>query len=428
MRVLFVSPNYPPEVNAPATRLHEHARRWAATGGQVDVLTDVPNYPEGVVYPGYENAYREEAERVGDGRIRVHRVPMYLAENKGALKRTLSYVSFMVSAAYFSRRIRERPDVVVGTSPQFFCALAGFWIARRLGVPFVMEVRDLWPESIIAVGAMERNAAIRAFERLETYLYRKSDHVVVVTDAFKRHVMARGVPAERISVVKNGADLDRLSQPLDPDTLEEVGQSSRFAGRFVASYAGTTGMAHGAGVLLDAAERTQNEPDLLWSIIGTGAEREALEARAGEMALPNFSLIEKQPKERIFHYLHHTDVAVVHLRDLPLFRTVLPSKLFEAMAFGKPIVLGVEGEAAELIQESGAGLCVPPEDPDALAEAVLRLKRDPDLYARLAENGRRYVAQHFDRADIALRYWRLLHRVAGRPVPAALRPTEQTAT
>ena len=427
MRVLFVSPNYPPEVNAPATRLYEHAHRWAAAGGQVDVLTDVPNYPEGVVYPGYENRYAEEAERVGSGRIRVFRVPMYLAENKGSLKRTLSYVSFMVSAGYFSRRIREKPDVVVGTSPQFFCALAGYWIARRLGRPFVMEVRDLWPESIVAVGAMKRNAAIRAFERLETYLYRHADHVVVLTNAFKRHVMERGVPADRISVVKNGADLDRLNTPLDPATLDEVGKTSGFAGRFVASYAGTTGMAHGAGVLLDAAKLTQDDPDVLWSIVGTGAEREALERRAAETALANFSLIEKQPKERIFHYLQHTDVAVVHLRDLPLFRTVLPSKLFEAMAFGKPIVLGVRGEAAELVEEAGAGICVPPEDPAALADAVLRLKRDPELYARLAANGRRYVAEHFDRADIALRYWALLHRVAGQALPVALREAEQPA-
>src|SRR5690606_10578338 len=160
MRVLFLSANFPPEVNAPATRLFEHARRWVADGGEVEVITDPPNYPEGEVYDGYENRYCKEKI----GQVEVHRVPMYLAENKGGGKRILSYLSFMASAVWFSRKA-TRPDVVVATSPQFFTAVAGYAVSRLKRTPFGLEIRDLWPESIVAVGAMRRNALIRLFER-----------------------------------------------------------------------------------------------------------------------------------------------------------------------------------------------------------------------------------------------------------------------
>jgi len=409
MRVLFVSPNFPPEVNAPATRLFEHAREWVRLGGEVDVLTDVPNYPEGVVYPGYENRYSEE-EVEG---IRVHRVPMYVTANEGALKRIASFVSFMASAVWHARRL-PKPDLVVATSPQFFCALAGRRIAKRFGVPFVLEIRDLWPESIVAVGAMERNAVIRAFERIERGLYRDADHVVSVTDSFVSHIVEGGADPADVTVLKSGADVDRLAGSHDLAEAAVVRREFGWDGAFVAAYVGTIGMAHRAEILLEAAARCP-DPDIRWVVIGTGAERDALEAAAAEAGLPNFQLIDKQSKARITTILGETDVSVVHLRDTPLFRTVIPSKIFEAMALGVPIALGVRGETQTLVEAAGAGLAFAPEDADALVETVLRLKQDRGLYEQAQIDGGRYIRAHFDRPKIARRYWNLLADVAGHP-------------
>ena len=401
MRLLFVSNYFPPEVNAPATRLGEHARQWAADGHAVEVLTSNPNFPEGEIYAGYDNRFRQDDA----GDVAVTRVPMYVAENRGTLRRTLSYVSFMASAVWQSRRVRARPDVVVGTSPQFFCALGAYVIARRFGVPFVLEVRDLWPESIVAVGAVGRGALIRLFEALARHLYRHADHIVVVTDAFAREVVALGAPAENVSVLKNGADLDVYGAPLDAGRLAALRTELGFDGWFVAAYMGTIGMAHRADVMLDAAARC---PDVLFVVIGAGAKRAALAKRAAALALPNFRLIDKQPKAIMPYLLALTDVSVVHLSDTPLFETVIPSKIFEAMAMGRPVALGVRGEAQQIVEASGAGVAFVPEDADALAGAVCRLRDDPAEYARLSAAGPPYVRAHFDRRVLARRYWQIL--------------------
>lgn len=414
LRVWFVSPNFPPEVCPQATRIYEHAREWVRLKGEVDVLTDNPSYPEGVVYDGYENRFTQETV---DG-IRVHRLPMYLAPNEGSGRRIASFVSFMFSVLWHARRVGPRPDIVAATSPQFFCAVGGYLLARRLRVPFMLEIRDLWPESIVAVGAMRRGRVVRFLEAVERHLYRHADHVVVVTDSFVEHVTARGARPENVTVLKNGVDLERFDAPLDEAERAALRARHGWDGKFVAAYVGTIGMAHRANIMLEAAARCP-DPDVMWVVIGTGAERAALEQRAAAEARPNFALLDKQPRERIRYYLAETDVSVVHLRDTPLFRSVLPSKIFEAMALRTPIVLGVRGEAQALVEEAGAGLTVPPEDPDALVEAVLRLKRDRALYARLAEDGGRFVRTHFDRRLIARRYWDLLARVArGAPAPS----------
>ncbi len=406
MRILFVSNNFPPEVNALATRLSEHGREWVRMGHEVEVVTDVPNFPEGEVYAGYENRLTRETV---DG-MSVTRVPMYVAENRGTVRRTLSYLSFMASAMLFGRPER-RPDVVVASSPQMFTAVAGLVLARRLGVPFVLEVRDLWPESIVAVGAMERNAIIRAFEALERYLYRAADHIVVVTDAFERALVEKGVPPGKISVLKNGMDLETFDQPLDEEALGRLRREYDLEGKFVASYIGTIGMAHRADILLEAARRC-NDPDTVFLVVGTGAERERLAAAAQEAASPNFRLVPKQPKEMVPYFMALTDVSVVHLRRSPLFETVLPSKLFEAMGNGKPVVLGVEGEAKETLEAAEAGIAIPPEDADALAAAVAQLRQNPVQFGVLAENGRAYVRAHHDRRALAHRYAETLARVA----------------
>ena len=407
MHILFLSNYFPPEVNAPATRLHEHARQWVADGHTVDVLTSVPNFPEGEVYDGYENRLTEE-ERDG---IRVTRVPMYISPNEGVIQRVLSYVSFMLSACWYAGRLPTL-DVLVATSPQFFAALAGYVVARRKDVPFVLEIRDLWPESIVAVGAMSRNFIIRFFEWVERFLYRKAAHIVVVTDSFKEAIAEKGISQDKISVIKNGIETEWWNQPLDESRLAELQHEHALKGKFVASYIGTIGMAHRADVLLEAARRC-DDPDIVFMVVGTGAKREELEARQAELELDNFRLVDKVPKDQVPYLLALSDASVVHLRDDPLFETVIPSKIFEAMATATPIVLGVRGEARGLVENAEAGIAIPPEEPGALVDAVRRLKENPEFHAEVAENAYKYVRTHYDREVLAREYAALLEQVAG---------------
>ena len=399
MKILFVSNYFPPEVNAPATRLIEHARQWIKEGHQVEVLTSVPNFPEGRVYDGYKNQFSFD-DREG---VRVARVPMYVTKNEGTIKRTFSYISFMLSACWYARKLSSKPDIVIATSPQFFCAIGGYFIAKLKRAPFVLEIRDLWPESIVAVGAVERNAIIKIFERIELFLYRKSDHIVVVTNAFKRFIIKKGIAPEKISVIKNGADLTAWSEPLDEDKLANLKEKLGLNGKFVVSYVGTIGMAHRADVLLEAAQQC-DDPDITFVVIGSGAERLKLEERAAELNLPNFKLLDRVSKSEVRYIMALTDVSIVHLRASPLFKTVIPSKIFEAMATRTPIVLGVEGESKEIVEEAGAGLTIEPENVDELVEAVKRLKMDPILYAKIQDDGQNHVQSFYDRSVLAKKY------------------------
>lgn len=404
--VLFLSNYFPPEVNALANRTSEHAREWAALGGEVEVVAGPPHFPEGRVYEGYRN--RLSHDRL-DG-AHVLRVPMYIAPNEGFVRRTLSYLSYMMSAAWYARRTRIDPGVVAASSPQFFAGLAGWLVSRRLRCPFVLEIRDLWPESIVQVGAMRRGLLIRLLERLESFLYRAADHVVVVSPAFRSHIEARGVPPERITVLPNGVD-PRWLEPPRAAEVEALRSELGLEGKFLASYLGTVGMAHGVEVMLEAARRS-DDPDLVFLIVGAGAEWERLRGAAEAEGLASLRVLPKQPRDRIRLFYALSDVSIVHLRDRPAFRKVIPSKMFESMALRRPVVLGVRGQAAEILEAAGAGIAVTPEDSGELLEAVQRLKADPRLRERLGAAGAAHVRENYARPVIARRYWELLQSVA----------------
>lgn len=406
MHILFLCHYFPPEVNAPASRTYENAKRWVRAGHRVTVLTCHPSHPGGVVYPGFRNSVH--AWEAKDG-IRVLRVGTYLSANKGFAKRTANYVSFMLSAVAQCWRVKD-VDLVVSTSPQFFCGMAGYFVSRLKRRPWVLEIRDLWPESIIAVGAIGNRRVIKALESVESFLYRKADHIVSLTRAFKRHIMGRGVADGKISIVTNGADLERYSPAGRMNgARREFGLGEDV---FLASYIGTHGMAHGLGTILKAAKRLENEPNIRFLLVGDGAEREKLLREKEAMGLHNVIMLGQQPKERMPEFLAATDACLVLLIKSELFKTVLPSKIFEAMAMQRPIVLGVEGESRELVEEGGCGLCIEPEDDRELAEAVLRLAREPELCRKLGESGAEFVARRFDREVLAMEYLGVLEGVA----------------
>lgn len=396
MHILFLTDNFPPETNAPASRTFEHARRWVAAGHRVTVVTGAPNFPSGKIHEGYRNSLWSREDIDG---IDVVRVWTYITANEGFLKRTLDYVSFMV-AAILASPFLPRPDVIVGTSPQFFtpcAALVVSWWRRR---PFVFELRDLWPDSIVAVGAMRETLAIRLLRKLEYFLYRRAARIVSVTNSFKRVLGANGIDPEKIAVVPNGVDLEAYQPGPKPPELARL---LNLEGKFVAAYVGTVGMAHGIGTLLDAARHLRERADIAFVVVGTGAQQVELAETAKKEGLSNVIFVGAVSKAEVRDYWRLCDVAVVLLRDTPLFRHVIPSKMFEAMGMERAIVLGVKGESEGILLESGAGVTIPPEDAAALARAVTALADDRHLCESLGKKGRIHAAEKFNREVLASR-------------------------
>ena len=413
MHILFLSDNFPPEVNAPASRTFEHCREWVRAGHKVTVITCAPNFPKGKVFEGYRNRLWQR-ERM-DG-IEVIRVWSYITANEGFTRRILDYLSYMfmaILAGPFVRRI----ELVVGTSPQFFTACAAYVVSRYRRVPYVFELRDLWPESIKAVGAMRDSALIRLLERLELFLYRKAARIVCVTHSFRETLIRRGIDARRISVVTNGVDMTRFSPvPKDAELVAELG----LAGKFVAGYVGTHGLAHHLETLLDAAGRLRTLPGggvFHFILLGDGARKQALVEDAARRGLNNVTFIDSVPKEQVVRYWSLLDVAVIHLKKTELFQTVIPSKLFECMGMGLPVLHGVVGESARIVRDEGVGIVFEPENADALVAGLQRMQADKAAYAGF-ETHCLVAAKKYDRAQLALQMLDELALAAQAPVPA----------
>lgn len=408
MRILFLTDNFPPEVNAPANRTFEHCREWVRAGHVVTVVTGVPNFPAGWVFAGYRN--RLWQREVIDG-IRVIRVWTYIAANAGFGRRVLDYLSFMASAT-LAAPFACRADVVIATSPQFFTAVAGWAVAALKRAPFVFELRDLWPASIRAVGAIKPGRLLSALEALELFLYRRAAAIVSVTASFRDDLARRGIDANKIEIVTNGVDGSRFfPRPGDPALAERLGLTRGF----VVGYVGTMGMAHGLETVLEAAAIMQDRPGgdaVKFLLLGEGAARPALEVRAAAMGLSNLVFHDPVPRDRVPTYLSLIDAAVIHLRDEPLFATVIPSKLFECMAMGIPVLHGVPGESAAIVEREGAGICFPSGDAPALCAAIETLRSRPNLAKTLAGNGVAAAAR-YERSALAARMLDCLEAAAG---------------
>jgi glycosyltransferase involved in cell wall biosynthesis len=404
MRILFLTHYFPPEVNAPASRTYENAKRWIRRGHKVTVITCAPNHPKGILYPGYANRWFQWESIDG---IRVLRVKTYLSANKGVGKRILNYLSYMVSSACFSL-LAGKVDLVISTSPQFFCGAAGYLVSRFKRKPWVLEIRDLFPESIVAVEALRNRHIIRLLEGVEMFLYRHADHVVVLTQAFKRHIKASEIPEKNISIVTNGADLEQFHPNIKNNGFRK---SHGLVDKCVLSYVGTHGMAHGLGTVLKAADRLRHRDDIFFLLVGDGAEREQLLARREAMGLDNVLMLPQQPKEKIPEIIAASDGCMVLLKDTPQFRKVIPSKIFEAMAMQRPIILGVKGESHAIIEKGSCGLSIEPENDEELAAAAMRLANDGELGQQLGDNGRQLIESHYSRDLLAKHYIGILEIV-----------------
>ena len=407
MKILFFSHYYSPEGNAPATRVSALCERWAKAGHDVTVVTCAPNVPSGVVYDGYRNVRMDETING----VKVVRVKTYIAANKGAFRRMLNFVSYFMSALWTAFGL-PRPDVVIATSPQIFCGYAGVWYARLKRVPLVVEIRDIWPESMGAVGAHIPGPAYWALERVEKAMYRRCAKLVTVGDGYRERLIEKGVPAEKIAIVMNGTDL-AVYGPREKDT--ELLRRHGLDGKFVVSYIGTVGMACGLEVVLDAAEildhKEHMEKEVVFVIVGDGAHREQLEAEAKKRGLSNVVFTGRQPKDTMPAWVASSDANLVHLRKTDLFTTVMPSKIFESAGCRRPIIMGVDGFAKKLVMDAGAGLDMKPESAQSLVECVERLVADPALSARLGENAYRNIALVYNRDAQAKEYLEVLDSI-----------------
>jgi len=407
MHILFLTDNFPPEVNAPASRTVEHCREWVKLGHRVTVVTCVPNFPKGEVFEGYSNKVWQEEQVDG---IRVIRVWSYISANQGFARRIVDYISFMTTGTIAGMFVRD-VDVIVGTSPQFFTAVAAWLLGAIRRIPWVFELRDLWPETIEAVGAVGNRAILDRVEDFAFFLYRNADAVVSVTYSFKDKLVQRGISARKIAVVTNGVDLDQFSpRPKDPELIRRLG----LEGRFVAGYIGTHGMCQALDTLLDAASELRNEP-FVFLLLGDGARKQGLLARANELGLDNIRFVDTVPKADVVRFWSILDVSIIHLQRSDVFKTVIPSKLFESMGMGLPVLHGVEGESAQIVEECQAGVLFEPENSQALVAALRKVQSDGEMRASLRAASAASAAK-FDRRNLAVRMGGLLEDVVARRV------------
>lgn len=401
MRILFLTDNFPPEVNAPATRTFEHCCEWQKAGHDVTVITCCPNFPKGKVFDGYKNRLYQREYTEG---LKIIRVWTYIAENKGFFKRVLDYISFSVSG--FIAGLFQTFDIVVATSPQFFTALCGralaFWKRR----PWIMEVRDIWPESIKTVGVMSDNLFIRYFEWQEKKCYKSAKKIVVVTDAFKENLKSKGVPASKIYVVKNGVNLDFFkARKKNSELAERLG----VAGKKVLGYIGTHGMAHKLDFLIDSVKELADKNYVLL-LIGDGAEKRKLQEKVTREHIKNVIMLDSVSKEAVPEYIALQDAALINLKRDDLFKTVIPSKIFETAAMGIPILIGVDGEARSIIETYGVGLYYEPENKSCFIHQLEYLFSSQEFYQQCRDNCQNLVAD-FDRKKLAYNMLKVIESV-----------------
>jgi colanic acid biosynthesis glycosyl transferase WcaI len=407
VKILYVSQYFPPEMGAPAARAAELSHHWARMGHDVTVLTGFPNHPTGVVPEAWRSRlHRLRYTETVDG-VQLVRTWLWPLPNRKAHERIRNYASFCVSAGITGLAL-HKPDVIIATSPQLLCALSGWWLAWWKRVPFVFEVRDLWPESLAAVGAGNEGSLLhRTLGAIAGFLYRRADRIVVVAPAFVDHLVRYwNVPAAKISIVENGVETDLFR--LDPAALE-VRKQLKLEDRFLICYIGTMGNAHGLETLIAAAEELQSAlPRAMFLLIGEGAEKERIVQLAAARGLTNIQFLGQQLRERIPAYVSAADVCLVMLKKTELFKTVIPTKLLEYMACERPVIVAVDGQARQIVEEASAGVFVEPENSQDLVKAVVDLAEDPERRRLMGASGRQYIVNRCSREKTARDYLTVL--------------------
>lgn len=402
MRIVVISHFFPPEIGAPSARLFEMAKHWVELGNEVHVITCFPNHPTGLIpeeYRGMKYMYEEM-----DG-IHVHRNYVYATPNTGFIKKTLGHISFMLSSVFISMKKIKNPDVIITSSPTFFSIFSGYWYSLRKKAPFVLEIRDLWPAAMIELGVMKKGLITNILEKLELFFYRKSKSLIMVTKSFKENVVNRGIDRGKVHVITNGVNQE-LFYPKEKN--KELINKYDLDNKFVISYVGAHGISQNLGTILKVAKRLEKVTELQFLFIGEGAEKNKLKQIAHEQEIDNVTFIDSQPKEMIPEFYNISDLSLIPLKNIELFKTFIPSKMFEIMACGVPIVASLEGEAADILNESQAAEVVKPDNPEEIMQAITRLKDDKTLFKKLKRNGPAFVEQNYSRRMLAEKYLKII--------------------
>jgi glycosyltransferase involved in cell wall biosynthesis len=412
MKILFLSQYFPPEICAPAARVSELCRFWALEGAEVTVITAFPNHPNGIIHPEYRG--RKFQEEQIDG-CRILRSWIYVTPNKGFFKRIVCFISFMLTSVFTAAFRAGKCDVVIATSPQIFAGLAGWVTSILKRKPFILEIRDLWPDSAIQLGILRNSLLIGLSRWLERFLYRRATLLVPVSESIREAILAHGVPAEKVLVLPNGIDPGLfVPGPRVNSKRAEIGLQDEF----VVSYIGTHGMAHGLERVVETAHVLRDHSHIHFLFIGEGAKKKEVMERSRQLGLQRITFLPNQPKETIPAWYAASDLPMVSLLDLPVFTTVLPSKMFEIMACERPVLMVARGECAALLERARAGMVLPTGEPGPMAEAILELATNPERCREYGRAGRAFVLQNFDRRKLAQAYLERLRQVSlPRPSP-----------
>ena len=397
MRILYLSQYFPPEAGATQTRAYEMAKTWVQLGHKVTILTEFPNHPSGVIPSAYKGKLFERSNLEG---IEVIRVWVKASPLKNFRNRMLFYLTFMMNAAFAGIFLaRDKYDLLYATSPPLFVGGAAWFLSKIKRIPLVFEVRDLWPESAVALGELSNQWAISLATRLEEACYRKAIQIVVVTQGIYDRLVQRGIPTAKLFTVPNGANTDLFS--FSKQGRDRIRRELSLENKFIAIYAGIHGLAQGLETILDAAQLLQDQQDIHIILIGDGPKKTEIQAQAASYKLSNLSLMSEKPREQIPDYLSAADVALIPLKKVDIFRGALPSKIFDAWACKRPILISIDGEAREIVERIKGGIFVPPEDPTAMADALIKLKDLPEERQSMGENGLIYTKQNHSRSVLA---------------------------
>ncbi len=398
MKILFITDNFYPEQNAPAKRTYEHAIEWLKLNHKVSIITGVPNFPKGKVFKGYKNKIFQSENLDG---INIYRVWTFIAANKGFVFRILDYISFMFTS-FFAGLFVKKHDIVIATSPQFFTAISGWLISVFRRKPFILEIRDLWPESIVAVGAMnDKNIIVNFLYKVARFLYRRADFIICVTNSFKQDLVKYNIDENKILVIENGIKIENLIPP--SKTIDIIEKEYNLCKKdFIVSFIGTIGMAHGLDIIIKAAKKINNK-NIKFLIIGEGAEKEKLKVNVSSNKLNNVIILDSIPWQEIININQLISANLIHLKKSDVFKKVIPSKIFESMGMKKTIILGVEGESENIINDSKCGLIIEPENEDSLINIINKLNnlKDSKSINSFGHNGYNYVINNYNRVKLA---------------------------
>jgi glycosyltransferase involved in cell wall biosynthesis len=392
-----------PEIGAPSARIYDLCQQWLDMGHCVQVVTCFPNHPTGRLYPKYKSGLYLYEKLDG---IDVHRHWTYITPNRGFLKKTFGHMSYLPSSLVLSNPRAGKADVAIGTSPTFFAAMAAAWTGYKQKIPFIMEIRDLWPSIFVELGILRNRRVIRWLERWELALYRQATRVVTVTEAFRKDLIKRGVPEKKIITIPNGADVEFWRPERAPSDL---GRKLGVEDCFVVLYIGAHGISQALESVLASAGRLRDYPRIQFLFVGEGAEKEKLVRRARQNRLKNVHFLGSVEKKEVKKFYALADVCLVPLKNIPLFGAFIPSKMFEIMSMGRPIIGSVRGESAQILRRSGGALVVEPEDGAAIAQAILWACEHPQEAQSMGQRARQFVLEHYSRRSLAARYGRVIN-------------------